>query len=177
MSIHALIYRGVRRRGEHRDELPMRGPSENSDSVTAVAATLSAYVPTEAIALYTSALAFLIPDDTPAPRQGYADRWILAGVVMILAVLYAVGIARREQKLLGADVAVPWATVLVVIVAFTAWVCVIPGSPFNAFEWYTPSRGAVIGMVTQVAIAVSSLYRGTPDDARRQESPDRFTSR
>lgn len=76
-----------------------------------------------------------------------------------LAVFYAVGLARREQPRRSRRATVPWAKILVVLIAFTAWVCVIPGSPFNSMDWYTPARGAVVGMFIQAALGVSALFR------------------
>lgn len=146
------------------ESAPLAGPPAGAaqDASTGVAATLAAYVPTEAVALYTTALAFLVPAHPSAQPQHYDRRWVLAIVVAVLAVLYAVGTVRREQRRARRPFVMPWSKVVVVIVAFAAWVCVIPGSPFNSFGWYSPPLGAVIGMVTQSALGAAGLFFDDP---------------
>ena len=121
-----------------------------AQNIAAVAITLTRYVPTEALALYTAILPFLVSKTTALSNQNYTGRWIVVGVIAAVAMMYAAGRHRHERG--AASEGIQWGVLTrrcgVVLVAYAAWVCVVPGSPFNAFSWYTPATGAAIGILT-----------------------------
>lgn len=164
MSIDSVMRRAARPRLED-EAVPLRGDDAaptRADSMR-VASTLAEHIPAEALAVYTSALAFLVPDADSTEPQHYGSRWILAGAVTILVVLYAVGTYRNERRAYGLPLIWPWETTLTVVIAFAAWVCVVPGSPMNSFSWYTPSIGAVIGLLVSAFLGVVVLFRDGSD--------------
>lgn len=56
--------------------------------LSAVTEKLMRYIPTEAVALYTAILPFLVPKETPLNQQDFTSRWWLAAGVGIAAVLF-----------------------------------------------------------------------------------------
>jgi hypothetical protein len=129
---------------------------------SSVAATLAKYLPSEALAVYTPVLALLVDDHKPLADQDFGLRWVLAGVVAVLAVLYGVGAYRRAVLRAGKQFRWPLAKTLTVLIAFAAWVCVIPGSPMGSFGWYTPARGAAIGVVVNALLGAIALFTDDP---------------
>lgn len=171
MSIVALMQDAAEAR---RPQKPVRGrraavglgegrpaaPDTPANQVAAVATELTRYIPTEAIGLYTAALPFLVSDNTPLADQNYTSRWILVAIVAIIAVLYAVGIFKKEVEKRGERFRWPPKRTVTVLIAFGAWVMVIPGSPFQAFSWFSPSLGAVIGLVATAILSLITLWFG-----------------
>jgi hypothetical protein len=143
---------------------PRVQPAQRS-TPAAIGAELARYVPTEAVTLYTAILPFLVSEDTPLADQDYTSRWVLAIGVGIFAVLYAVGVYRREITARKAPFKVPPKRTAVVAFAYAAWVFVLPGSPFNDFGWYTPTIGAIGGLVAAALIALGILWFGEPEAA------------
>jgi hypothetical protein len=144
-----------------------RAPSsqEKTASVAAAAAMeLVRYIPTEAVALYTAILPLLVPEDKPLEDQSYGSRWALAGIVGALAVLFAVGIYRRELQARGKKFTWPPKRTLTVVFAYIAWVFVVPGSPFQDFGWYTPTLGAIVGLLAVALLALFTLWFGGPEE-------------
>lgn|GEM_PF-6613860 len=127
-----------------------RSAGGEAQSIAAVATTLTRYVPTEALAMYTAILPFLVSKTTALSKQDYTGRWIVVGVIAAVAIMYAAGRHRHERR--ATSEGIQWGVLArrcgVVLVAYAAWVCVVPGSPFNAFSWYTPATGAAIGILT-----------------------------
>jgi hypothetical protein len=158
MSIYSLMRRQAAADagpGERRPPLQgPGGPSEKPD----VVALLADRIPAEAVALYTGVLAFLVPDDTPLDKQSYGARWVVAAVVSVIAVLYAVGTYRRAVLAGGGRFRWPIGKTVVVFVAFWAWVAVIPGSPFGAIDGYTPTIGAVVGLLLNGLLGALALF-------------------
>jgi hypothetical protein len=154
MTRHAAREYEVRRRPSLRDA----GGSQPPD----VVGLLADRIPAEAIALYTGVLAFLVPDDTPVDAQSYGGRWLLAAAVSAIAVLYAAGIYYRAVRAQSEEFHWPWANMAIVFVAFWAWVAVIPGSPFNDIESYTPTLGAAIGLVINGLLGALALFFEDP---------------
>src|SRR2546426_12560577 len=82
--------RGSRsRRGVRAQEPPKSTPA-------LIAAGLTRYIPTEAVALYTAILPFLVPKGTPLDKQDFTSRWWLAIGVGVAAVLFSIGIYKRQ---------------------------------------------------------------------------------
>jgi protein-S-isoprenylcysteine O-methyltransferase Ste14 len=90
---------------------------------------------------------------------------VLAIGVGIFAVLYAIGVYRREITARNERFKVPPKRTLVVAFAYAAWVFVLPGSPFNDFGWYTPTIGAIGGLVAAALIGLGILWFGEPEAA------------
>jgi uncharacterized membrane protein len=153
MSIYRLMRdepaRGRRGPAASQWHGPLRGRVSKPQSAGEVASTLARYVPSEVVALYVAILPFLVPKDKPLDKQNYTGRWAVAGIVAAIALIYALGVYRRERRAKSANF--EWRVAVgksaVVLLAFAAWVCLVPGSPFNSFSWYTPSTGAVIGLL------------------------------
>jgi protein-S-isoprenylcysteine O-methyltransferase Ste14 len=135
-------------------------PDPPASQLAAAATELARYIPTEAIGLYTAILPFLVTDGTPLSEQNYTGRWILAGGVTVAAVLFAVGVYRKEVLQRKGDFKWPIKRTLTVIFAFAAWVMVIPGSPFQDFSWYTSAIGGIVGLVAVAALALFNLWFG-----------------
>lgn len=135
-------------------------PDPPASQVAAAATELSRYIPTEAIGLYTAILPFLVKDGTPLSEQSYTARWILAGGVAVIALLFAVGVYRKEVLKRGGSFRWPIKRTLTVLFAFAAWVAVIPGSPFQDFSWFSPAIGGIIGLVAVAALALFNLWFG-----------------
>jgi len=127
----------------------LKGRANKPISASDVASTLSKYIPSEAVALYVAVLPFLVPKNTALDQQHYGTRWVVAGAIALIAVIYAVGLYRKDRR--AKTLTFLWQVAFwksaAVLIAFTGWVCVVPGSPFNSFSWYSPSLGAVIGLV------------------------------
>lgn len=70
--------------------------STSKTNAGSIAADLARYLPTEAVTLYTAILPFLVPKSTALSHQDYTSRWVLAIGVGVFAVLYAVGLYKRE---------------------------------------------------------------------------------
>jgi hypothetical protein len=121
---------------------------------------LTRYIPTEAIALYVAVLPFLVPKDVALVDQDFTSRWCLAIGVCGAAVLFAVGVYRRDVFSRGEDFRWPLRKTIIVGLAYWAWVFAIPASPLNAFDWYSPSLGAIVGIVTSAVIALFELWFG-----------------
>jgi hypothetical protein len=135
-------------------------PDPPASQVAAAATELSRYVPTEAIGLYTAILPFLVKDGTPLSEQTYTARWVLAGGVALIALLFAVGVYRKEVLKRGGSFRWPVKRSLTVLFAFAAWVAVIPGSPFQDFSWFSPAIGGIIGLVAVAVLALFNLWFG-----------------
>jgi uncharacterized membrane protein len=139
---------------------PLRARVKTPQSAQEAAGTLEKYIPAEVVALYTSILAFLVPANKTLDQQIYTSRWLVAVAVGVIAVIYAIGIYRRKRR--AAHEPFEWPVALsktaVVLIAFTAWVCVIPGSPFNSFSWYTPNTGAIIGLLVNAGLGAGALF-------------------
>jgi hypothetical protein len=131
-------------------------------SASSVAETLARYIPSEALAVYSSVLAFLVADDKPLDEQPSGARWAVAAAVAVLAVLYSVGLHRRAMLAAGKHFAWPVAKTLTVLVAFGAWVCVIPGSPMSTFSWYSPATGAIVGILVNALLGATALFGESP---------------
>jgi len=131
--------------------------------MASIATELTRYIPTEAVGVYIAALPFLL-GSAPLGDDTYTDRWILAGVVAVLAILFGVGVFRAQVQRRGERFRWPPKRTAIILFAFTAWVILIPGSPFAEFSWYTPARGAVIGLVASAILAVYTLWFGGPED-------------
>lgn len=137
-------------------------PEPPASPVAAIATELTRYIPTEAVGLYTAALPFLLGSD-PLGDQSYTGRWILAAVVAVAAVLYGVGIFRAQVQKRGERFRWPPKRTAIIVVAFAAWVVLIPGSPFNEFSWYTPAIGALIGLGATAVLSLFTLWFGGPE--------------
>jgi hypothetical protein len=133
--------------------------ASESKSVAEIAGVLSKYLPSEVVALYVAILPFLVPKDTPLTHQDYTGRWAVAGIIGVIAVIYAVGFYRRERHAQNARFVwhVAIGKALIVLIAFAAWVCLVPGSPFNSISWYTPSTGAIIGLLVAGALGALAV--------------------
>ncbi|HEX2084991.1 MAG TPA: hypothetical protein VHF89_04860 [Solirubrobacteraceae bacterium] len=150
---------------------PVRAPEFDADAAPAaprsrtadVAAALASRIPAEAIAVYTGVLAFLVKDDEPLNEQGYGKVWALAAVVAVLAVMYGVGVYRQKLKAANKPFKFPVWRAVNILIAFAAWVCVIPGSPLQEFDWYSPDVGAIIAIVTNAFLGALALF--IDDDA------------
>lgn len=152
--------RGRMRMGHERSAAPEMPAS----SVAAIATELTRYIPTEAVGIYTAALPFLL-GDSPLGSDSYTGRWILSGIVTVLAVLYGVGVFRAEVQKRGGRFRWPPKRTAIIVIAFVAWVALIPGSPFNEFGWYTPAIGAAIGIAANAALSLFTLWFGGPERA------------
>ena len=137
--------------------------SMSQTNVGSIAGDLSRYLPTEAVALYTGVLPFLVPKSKALSHQDYTSRYWLAIGVGVFAILYAVGLYRREVRARGGEFHWPPKKTVTVVVAYVAWVCVIPGSPLGSLSWYTPAIGAVIGIVASAGIGLFTLWAGSPE--------------
>jgi hypothetical protein len=137
-------------------------PAQKS-TPAALGAELARYVPTEAVTLYTAILPFLVSEDEPLTDQDYTSRWVLAIGVGIFALIYAIGVYRREMKGRGKTFKVPPRRTAVVAFAYAAWVFVLPGSPFSDFSWYSPTLGAIGGLVAAALIGLGVLWFGEPE--------------
>jgi hypothetical protein len=84
--------------------------------------------------------------------------------VGLAAVLFAVGVYKRAPEAVGLPFRWPPRRTLTVLAAYAAWVIVIPASPFNSFDWYTPPLGAIIGLAATSAIALFHLWFGRPEE-------------
>lgn len=123
-----------------------------------VAAAISSRIPTEAIAVYTAVLAFLVDDTKPLDNQSYGSRWGLTAAVAFIAVLYAVGLYRQKLKAAGKTFKFPIWRVIVVVVSFLVWVALIPGSPFNDFDWYSLDGAAIVGILVNAILGGLALF-------------------
>lgn len=77
--------------------------------------------------------------------------------------LFAVGIYKRALDEAGADFHWPPRRTVTVIAAYAAWVFLIPGSPFNDFDWYSSALGAAVGLGVTAGIALFHLWFGEPE--------------
>lgn len=143
---------------------PAPSPTEPALHVAAIANELARYIPSEAVGLYTAALPFLL-GSSPLGSGHYAERWFLAIVVAALAVVFGVGVFRAEVLRRGERFRWPPKRTAIILFSFTAWVILIPGSPFAEFSWYTPARGALIGLVANACLAGYTLWFGGPETA------------
>jgi hypothetical protein len=135
-------------------------PDKPASQLAAMASELSRYVPTEAIALYTAILPFLVSDGKALTDQSYTAQWILASSVAVVAVLFGVGVFKKEVEKRGESFHWPPKRTLTILVAFVGWVMVIPGSPFQDFSWFTPAYGAIAGLAVTTLIALGNLWFG-----------------
>ena len=135
-----------------------------ASTAAAIASQLTTYIPTEAVAVYTAILPFLTPKSQALARQDYTGRWVLAGGVALFAVLFSVGIYKRELEARGGSFRWPPKRTATVLLAFVGWVFVVPGSPFGDFEWYTPAIGAAIGLALNALISLGTLWFGGPEE-------------
>jgi hypothetical protein len=135
-----------------------------ASTLGAIASELTRYIPTEAVAIYTAILPFLLPKSVALNHQSYTSRWWLAGAVGFVAVLYGVGVFRQEVRARNKPFHWPIRRTLAIVVAYAGWVSAIPGSPLNAFHRYTPSLGAVLGIGANVAITLGLLWFGGLED-------------
>ncbi len=145
-----------KRKANHR----AAAPEPPASPFAAVATELARYIPTEAIGLYTAILPFLVSDSKPLAEQNFTARWVLVAGVAILALLFAVGVYRKEVKSRGQEFHWPPKRTVTVLVAFVAWVMVIPGSPFQDFSWFSPTIGGIVGLVAVAVLGLFSLWFG-----------------
>ena len=138
-------------------------PEPAQSTLSTITAGLTRYIPTEAVALYTAILPFLVPKETPLDKQDFTSRWWLAIGVGAAAVLFAVGVYKREIEKRRQTFHWPPRRTITVLIAYAGWVFMIPGSPLNTFNWYTPSLGAVAGVVVYFAITLFHLWFGGPE--------------
>ena len=152
--------KGRRRSLKGQDVRRVDAPEPTASPVAAVATELTRYIPTEAIGVYTAVLPFLVKDGQPLTGQDFTTRWILAAAVALLAVFYAVGVYRKELAKRNQAFHWPPKRTITVLVAFAAWVMVIPGSPFQQFSWYSPALGGAIGFFAVGVLGAISLWFG-----------------
>jgi hypothetical protein len=166
MSIVAIMTqpRGAPPAADTRTRTRGSGETETLAASPDVLAQLTRYIPTEAVALYVAILPFMVPKDKPLTTQDFTSRWVLAGAVATVAVLFAVGVYRRARVERGEAFRWPLRRTLTVLLAYVAWVFAIPASPLNDFGWYTASLGAVVGISTSVMIALLHLWFGAPEE-------------
>lgn len=151
MSIYSLMQDAARGGPNRRVSwhAPLQSRASKPKTPQDVASILTKYLPTEIVALYIAILPFLVPKNEPLTHQNYAGRWAVASIVGGIGILYALGLYRREVRTRSSSFR--WSVALgksgTVLLAFAAWVCVVPGSPFNSISWYTPSVGAIIGLL------------------------------
>ena len=164
MSIYGLMTRAARGDAGKSDAdgsasaAPLKGPATASADTGNAVAALADRIPAEAIALYTAILAFLVPQDEPLADQSYTGRAALAIIVAVVAVLYAVGAYYKQVNAAGGKFRFPvWKTISVLL-AYLGWVFIIPGSPFGAFDWYTPDLGAIVGLLINALIGGVALF-------------------
>jgi hypothetical protein len=112
---------------------------------------LMVHIPSDALALYATGLAFLSQSS-----PGY--RWALAGIIAAFAVGLAVGVYRREIRAAGASFSWPWSLTFTVLFAFTAYVCVIPASPFEQFSFYGPVFAGMVGVIANAVLALVAVW-------------------
>jgi hypothetical protein len=143
-------------RGDRRAD----APEPPASPFAAVATELTRYIPTEAIGLYTVILPFMVSEGKPLTEQNFTGRWLLSLGVAILALLFAVGVYRKEVKSRGQEFHWPPKRTITVLVAFVAWVMVIPGSPFQDFSWFSPVIGGIVGFATVAVLGLFSLWFG-----------------
>jgi uncharacterized membrane protein len=160
------IYRLMREEATRAPKAPtshwqeaLRGRASKPKSAADAASILTKYLPSEVVVLYIAILPFLVPKDKALNHQHYGGRWAVAGVVALIAVIYALGVYRKDRRAKTASF--EWHVAIgksaAVLLAFAAWVCVVPGSPFNSLSWYTPSTGAVIGFLTGGALGALAV--------------------
>ena len=157
----------TRRAGASSTRRRRGGPASTEGAAGAPAGVLGQladFIPTEAVALYVAILPFTVPKNLSLERQDFTSRWLLASGVAVAAVLFGVGVYRRAVMDRGETFRWPVRRTATVLVAYTAWVFAIPASPFNAFDWYTGSVGAVIGIAATALIALMHLWLGPPED-------------
>lgn len=145
---------------EGRDARRVDAPEPTASPVAALATELTRYIPTEAIGVYTAVLPFLVKDGQPLTEQDFTARWILCAAVAVLAVLYAVGIYRKELAKRKQKFHWPPKRTITVLIAFAAWVMVIPGSPFQEFSWFSPALGGAVGFFAVAVLGAISLWFG-----------------
>jgi hypothetical protein len=155
MSIVALARQRAGSLDETRRE-PLRGGRDEPDAATGVLENIVSYIPTEAIALYTTGLAFLSHE-----RSLY--RWLLVGGVAAFTVALSVVVSRWQ--VLAKDQAFKWPFGLTatVLFAYAIYVCVIPSSPLNDFGWYGPAAAGIIGVAGNAVLAVVALWSRDPE--------------
>jgi hypothetical protein len=108
----------------------------------------------------TPASPFVVNDGKLLTEQDFTARWVLTFGVALLAVLFAVGVYRKELKKRDQAFRWPPKRTITVLAAFAAWVMVIPGSPFQDFSWYSPTIGGIVGLVTVAVLGLFSLWFG-----------------
>jgi hypothetical protein len=163
VSIVAMMTPAVNVRRILKDDRRRRGTGTATAPSPEILAQLTRYIPTEAIALYVAILPFTVPKDVPLTAQDFTSRWVLAIVVGVAAVLFAVGVYRRAVLDRGDSFRWPIVRTVTVVMAYVAWVFAIPASPLNDFGWYTGSLGAVVGIAMSAVIALLHLWFGEPE--------------
>ena len=114
-------------------------PTPASMTLQDASALVTAYIPSEAVGLYVSALAIFAPDTA-------AIRWaILGGTVALIPLLLV--LTGRTVDSGGTKRSLTWKSLITLsiigTVAFVAWAASLPGTPFLAVTSYANKCGAV----------------------------------
>jgi hypothetical protein len=151
VSVVALARRqALKKAAEHR-RTPLRGPGDDG-SKKATIENIARLIPSDALAAYTTGLAFLVHEKS-------AYRWLWVAFVGAVAIALAVGVYRNQ--VLDAGVAFHWPLGLTatVLLAYAAYVFVIPGSPASDFSWYSQTLAGLVGVAANVVIIVIGVWR------------------
>lgn len=171
MSLASMTNIAYHRRADVRaDAAELAAPTRGVDSVarakneepeaqsptTSALAALSAYVPTELIALYLSVLgasgiAAAVAAGTPSPvdARGIFYGFLIAAPVVVWLIF--AGKVRAAGKKIPTDIMKwPKFEMFAAFVAFGAWALAVPGNAFTREAWYNA------GLIGSAALIVSA---------------------
>ncbi len=138
-----------------------------SDMLSAV----TAYIPTEMIAVYTMIIGTTVSDSGP-PGPGtpppHLPMWgfgaFLAAVPLVVWLLYAVRKVEAGAAIPWSPRRWPWWEIVATTIAFTAWSAALPKSAFLRWSWF--SAGTAAALLAAVSALLPAI--GVLATARRR---------
>jgi hypothetical protein len=133
----------------------LRGASTAvAPDLTKVLSGLAVYLPAEAIAAYTTVLAFAQGGSTSA-------LWAVAVIVGVLSLLLTTGLSRRTARRAGLKFKVPVGDLLVVAFAFSIYAISMPGSAMWHYQWFTAAWAGAASVLGHFVLLIVSIWRET----------------
>lgn len=136
-------------------------PGNTSRSIADALAATAAYVPTEIIGLYTLTLGLAVSGESECiPFWGF---WMFAVGAVLLTLLLFMNRCVTEKKRPERLGDWPLWEAASAVVGFTVWSMAIPKGAFEQYEWYTPTKAAIVlvsfSIVWPMLGAVVTSYR------------------
>jgi hypothetical protein len=143
VSIASMVAAGVKRQEELTTVTSTAAAGKNSEKDSAME-KLTKFIPSEVIAIYVAAVGILSP-------LGNTGKWVIYFIcILLIPILIVINYyqqKRKQKAQANTNRRIASLLVLFALVAFTAWTCALPETPFLLFTPLAVKIGAVAVLV------------------------------